>query len=491
MGDLRIKTSLGWLEGRTENGARTWKGIPYARPPVGERRFAAPASPEPWEGIRDAGTFGPPALQPGDPAERYALRADTPPPSEDCLYLNIWAPLAGKSNKPLPVMVWIHGGAFVTGSGGHPAYDAAGLASTGDVVVVTVNYRLGAFGFMHLAPLGEGFVSNAGLLDQIAALTWIKSEIAAFGGDPEKITVFGESAGAMSIAALLAMPAAKGLFAHAVLQSGAAQTLPAEQAEDVVSGILLLLGVERSEASKLKSLPAADILQAAEELGRMLGGGPAMVFQPVVDGEALPLAPLEAIRTGAAKGVPLIVGTNLDEGDYFIRADMPPLPLEGAIRGVELMTGIPDAGPLVRAYPHTAQGQAEVMTDLFFRRSAIQLAEAQSGHASVWMYRFDWTSPAHPALAKAVHTREIVFVFDNLQVLEAQLGVSLDPGAQRLAGEMQAAWLAFAKGGSPDHAGLAWPKYEEPDRRTMIFGAASGSAAVSDPDAGKRPRLGL
>ncbi|MEK0315483.1 carboxylesterase/lipase family protein [Cohnella sp. 56] len=491
MGDLRIKTSIGWLEGRIENGAAVWKGIPYAKPPVGERRFAAPEPPEPWKGVRAAATFGPPALQPGDPAQKYALGADTPPPSEDCLYLNIWAPLPGQAKGPLPVMVWIHGGAFVTGFGGNPAYDAAELANRGEVIVVTINYRLGPFGFMHLAPLGAGFASNAGLLDQIAALAWVRREIAAFGGDPAQVTAFGESAGAMSIAALLAMPAAKGLFGRAILQSGAAQTLTAEQADQIVASILLLLGIERAEAHQLKSLPAAAILEAAEELTRMLGGGPAMIFQPVAGVAELPAEPLEAIAAGAAAGVPLLIGTNLHEGHYFIREDMAPMPMEGAIRGVELMTGIADAEPLLRAYPHTAAGQAEAITDLFFWRSALQLALAQHRHAPVWMYRFDWTSAAHPELARALHTREIVFVFGNLPQLERQLGVALGPDARRLAGEMQAAWLAFAKQGAPGTANLPWPRYAEPERLTMKFGAPAGTGIVSDPDAGKRARLGI
>lgn len=489
MDDLRIKTSSGWLEGQAENGARTWKGIPYARPPAGERRFAAPERPASWEGVRPAKTFGPPCLQPGEPAEKYGLPADTPSPCEDCLYLNIWAP-AKRAKKPLPVMVWIHGGAFVTGTGGDSACDGAGFARQG-VIVVTINYRLGPFGFLHLAPLGEGFVSNAGLLDQISALNWIRAEIAAFGGDPAQVTVFGESAGAMSIAALLAMPDAKGLFARAILQSGAAQTLPAEQAEQVAAGILLLLGIERSDAHLLKTLPASAIMQAAEEMGRMLGGGPAMLFQPVVEAATLPVEPLEAVRTGIASGVSLLVGTNKDEGEYFIRPGSAPMPLEGAILGVELMTDIADAASLVRTYPHTAQGQADIMTDLFFWRAAVRLAHAQARHAPVWMYRFDWTSAVHPSLARAVHTREIVFVFGNLEVLERQLGATLGPDARRLAGEMQTAWLAFAKAGSPNTAKLAWPPYGEPERMTMIFGAASAPEAVSDPAAGKRAQLGL
>ncbi|WP_217595667.1 carboxylesterase/lipase family protein [Cohnella sp. GbtcB17] len=489
MDDLRIKTSFGWLEGQAENGARAWKGIPYARPPVGELRFEAPERPAAWTGVRPAKTFGPPCPQPGETAEKYGLPADTPQPCEDCLYLNIWAP-AKRTKKPLPVMVWVHGGAFVTGTGADPAYDGSGFARQG-VIAVTINYRLGPFGFLHLAPLGEGFVSNAGLLDQIAALSWVRSEIAAFGGDPAQVTVFGESAGAMSIAALLAMPDAKGLFARAILQSGAAQTLPAEQAEQVTGGLLLLLGIERSDAHLLKALPASAVMQAAEEMGRMLGGGPAMLFQPVVDAATLPVEPLEGVRAGAAGGVALLVGTNRDEGEYFIRPGSAPMPLEGAILGVELMTDIADAAALVHSYPHTAQGQADIMTDLFFWRAAVRLADAQARHAPVWMYRFDWTSPVHPSLARAVHTREIVFVFGNLQVLESRLGVTLGQDAQRLAGEMQAAWLAFAKTGSPDTEMLAWPPYGEPERLTMIFGEVDESAAVSDPAAGKRALLGL
>ncbi|MDG0809328.1 carboxylesterase family protein [Cohnella rhizosphaerae] len=216
-----------------------------------------------------------------------------------------------------------------------------------------------------------------------------------------------------------------------------------------------------------------------------------MLFQPVVEAATLPVEPLEAVRAGAAGGVALLVGTNRDEGEYFIRPGSAPMPMEGAILGVELMTDIADAATLVRSYPHTAQGQADIMTDLFFWRAAVRLAHAQVGHAPVWMYRFDWTSSAHPSLARAVHTREIAFVFGSLQVLERQLGVTLEQDAARLSGEMQAAWLAFAKAGSPDSAKLAWPAYGDPERTTMIFGEAGASAAVADPAAAKRALLGL
>ncbi|WP_223069107.1 carboxylesterase/lipase family protein [Paenibacillus caui] len=488
MAKLRIETKQGMVEGREENGVRVWKGIPYAKPPVGELRFHAPVAPEPWDGIREAFSFGTVSLQPSSQgAGLFDSGAEPPEVSEDCLYLNVWAP-DEPLEAQLPVMVWIHGGAFVAGSGSLPLYDGTRFAQRGKVIVVTFNYRLGPFGFLHLAPLGGSFASNAGLLDQIAALKWVQDNIAAFGGDPNKVTVFGESAGSMSIAALLAMPAAKGLFRQAIMESGASQALPDDGASAIAGGMLQLLGIAPHEAERLKTLPAEQILAAGERLKQQAGGELMMLFQPVVEGNTLPLDPLTAIRNGAAKDIPLLIGTNRDEGALFIRPDSPVMNEEELVQAIKLMTGIEGAEVIARSYPLSTEGQEQLMTDLYFWRSAVQFALGQSEHAPVWMYRFDWTLPSHPLLGKAIHAGEIVFVFNNLEHLKA-VGVHADPSMQQLADRIQDAWISFAVYGTPDTEELPWPAYDPHNRTTMIFN--NHCEAVKDPDAPKRAMFGL
>jgi len=269
---LLVETKCGPVRGLKEGSVNVWRGLPYAQAPVGEGRFRAPQPPQPWTEVREVSAFGAVAPQLSVGLEsRFNVRpgaAQLPAQSEDCLFLNVWAPAAPGN---YPVMVWVHGGSFVTGSGSMPLYDGARFAAQGEVVVVTLNYRLGALGFLHLADLGPGFDNNLGLLDQVAALRWVQQNIAAFGGDPGRVTIFGESAGAMSIAALLGMPAAEGLFQAAILQSGAVRAQPPERAKAVVQGMLRELGI--SDPAALRTLPVEALLQAAQRLLR--------TFQPL------------------------------------------------------------------------------------------------------------------------------------------------------------------------------------------------------------------
>lgn len=488
MSKLRIATKYGQVAGAGQDGVRVWKGIPYAKPPIGELRFKAPEPPEAWEGIKEAYTFGPRAVQPRDEAAGLFGSKDVSS-SEDCLYLNIWAPEdMPEDGSGLPVMVWIHGGAFENGSGSLPLYDGSRFARRGGVIVVTLNYRLGVFGFLHLAPFGQGFASNAGLLDQAAALRWVRENIAAFGGDPSQITVFGESAGSMSIAALLVMPAAKGLFSRAILESGASQAMPHEQAAAISGGLLKLLGLSPEEADKLRELPAAELIAAGERLKQQAGNPLAMLFHPAVDGVTLPEDPLAAIRKGAARDIPLIVGTNRDEGALFIRPDSPVLSEEQVVAMLETMAGIPNGRSVAQNYAADAEGQAQIMTEAYFWRSSVLFAAAQSSYAPVWMYRFDWTLPGHPLLGKAIHAGELAFVFDNLEVLKG-LGVEEQPGMRLLAERMQDAWISFARCGEPGTPDLPWPVYGEETRATLIFNEQC--EIVNDPEAPKRALLGF
>ncbi|KAF9112891.1 hypothetical protein BGX30_007142, partial [Mortierella sp. GBA39] len=293
------------------NSVRTWKAIPYAEPPVGERRFRKPLPARPWGGVRSGDMTVPLAPQRVNPTGgAFRLKRDQIPQSEDCLYVNVWAP-DEPAPQPLPVMVWIHGGAFVTGGGGLPIYDGSELARRGGLIVVSLSYRLGPLGFTHFSPFSgeseDSYVSNAGLLDQIEALRWVKHNIAAFGGDPQQVTVFGESAGSMSIAALLAMPAAQGLFTRAIMQSGASQAISDSHGRLLTKGLLDILGIPEDQLERLQEVPADEILRAADELKQAAGASAVMLFQPVVDGKLLPVTPLEAVASGSAAGIEIII----------------------------------------------------------------------------------------------------------------------------------------------------------------------------------------
>ncbi|MGF9699410.1 carboxylesterase/lipase family protein [Paenibacillus sp. MABNR03] len=486
MEELQVNMRYGIVQGEHLHGTRVWKGIPYAKPPVGELRFQAPVQPESWDGIREARKFGPENIQPRN-HQAEGMAGEPPVESEDSLYLNIWAP-EKESSDPLPVMVWIHGGSFTSGAGSQPLYDGTQLVLRGNVIVVTMNYRLGPLGFMHMAPLGDGFATNVGLLDQVAALQWVKDNIGAFGGDPGNVTVFGESAGSMSIAALMAMPAAKGLFHRAIMQSGASQFMPAEQAAEIRSAMLKVLGVEPHDLHKLKTIPAEQIVAAGEAVKKHSGAAMALLFQPVLDGVTLPKSPLEAVREGAAQGIPVLIGTTLHEGSLFIQPHVPYSEEINMVKAVDFMTpDLENRAAIADSYPKTADGQAQVMTDLFFWRSALQYAAAQQKYAPVWMYRFDWVMPEHPLLKKSIHSIDIFFAFNTLPVLKF-MNAEPDAAAAELAGKVQDAWLSFAKHGRPETDGVNWPAYKE-DRATLIFN--HDIELVHDPEASKRELLGV
>lgn len=465
---LLVETKYGPVRGRQEGPVHVWRGLPYAQAPVGEGRFRAPQPPQPWNEVRGATTFGAVAPQLSVGLEsRFNVRpgaAQLPAQSEDCLFLNVWAPAApGK----YPVMVWVHGGSFVTGSGSMPLYDGARFAAQGEVVVVTLNYRLGVLGFLHLADLGQGFDNNLGLLDQVAALVWVRDNIAAFGGDPGRVTIFGESAGAMSIAALLGMPAAEGLFQAAILQSGAVRAQPPERAKAVVQGMLRELGV--GDPAALRTLPVEALLQAAQRLLRTFQGG--LPFQPVLDGATLPANPLETLAAGTWAGVPLLLGTNHDEGNLFVPPDATGQHLE---RLLTPYTGPEQALALASGYPATPAGHSALLTDMVFWLPALQVAERQLPHAPIWMYRFDWSVPSGQPVPGAFHALELAFVWDALDLPAAQIFLSNAPAPQPLAEAMHRAWLAFAHHHAPNGPGLlSWPRYELPARATLIFNTES------------------
>ncbi|MCC6340430.1 MAG: carboxylesterase/lipase family protein [Acidimicrobiia bacterium] len=473
-------TVHGAILGTVEDGIHVFRGVPYARPPVDSLRFRPPQPPEPWTGTRDALDFGPVAAQLPSPLE--ALFGAAPPAhSEDCLTLNVWTP--GLDDARRPVMVWIHGGAFVNGSGSTPWYDGHRFARQGDVVLVTVNYRLGAFGFLHVDGGGEEWAGsgNLGILDQVRALEWVRDNIGAFGGDPGRVTIFGESAGAMSVGTLLATPAADGLYHRAILQSGAASTvLTSEAAWETTSLVLDSAGV--ASARDLAELPTEAILAAQEKVLARPMGDIGLPFQPVLDGHVLPDNPLRAVRDGKRGNVPTLVGTTLDEMTLFLVLDLRIGDLDGAAIAKMMESAFGSraeesvgvySGNRPEATPRDVY--TAIATDRVFRIPAIRLAEAQHGQGvASYMYLFAWPTPVFGGALKACHALEIPFVFDNLHQAGAETFTGDGPERQGIADTMHRAWTSFAHDGDP-----GWPSYDLDARPTMRFDAQS--ELVHDP----------
>ena len=473
-----VATRSGKIEGLERDGVHVFRGIPYATPPVGNLRWQVPRREEPWAGTRAATSFSAQSAQ-TEFALTTMMGGGQPPCSEDSLYLNVWTPACDDARRP--VMVWIHGGAFMWGAGDTPWYDGTKFAVHGDVVVVTINYRLGPFGFMHLADLfGDRFAGagNAGLLDQIAALEWVRDCIAAFGGDPERVTIFGESAGAASVGTLLGMPAARGLFHAAILQSSAASWISTpEQANAVTTRVVDGLGIRPGDTDALLAASTDAILTALPAFRE--DSVSLLPFQPVVDGTALREPPLTAIAAGSAAGVPVLTGTNATEMTLFTVADPANATLTDDIIRTRLRGAFGPGGDAVlasyRARRPTISAQElwlALSTDGVFRIPAVRLHEAQQPHAPVWSYFFTWETPVFGGILRSTHALEIPFVFDNLDRGGADMLTG--PGAERqgIADAMHRAWIAFARTGDPAHPGLpAWPGYEPRRRATMRFDA--------------------
>jgi para-nitrobenzyl esterase len=481
-----VRTAQGELEGISRLDVLQFRGIPYAAPPVGERRFLRPAPPESWDGVRDAAAFGAMSVQESGGMQAF-LGDSVHESSEDCLFLNVYTPAC--DDRERPVMVWIHGGGFINGSGSTPWYDGTPLVTRGDVVVVTVNYRLGALGFLWLGDLDDRYRSSGvnGLLDQAAALTWVRDNISAFGGDPGNVTIFGESAGAMSVSTLLALPAAHGLFRRAIAQSGAAHnTFTPEMGAAMTGQFMAQLGVDdldgiltasAEEICKAGTTVEARLYDDPSGLGGPTGIALAMAFQPVVDGSFLPIDPLTAVGTGAAADVPFLTGTNLDEWNLFALMSPGGLDHPRLLGRLERLFG---DGHLVHDTYSASRPDATpddlwnaVLTDATFRVPAIRLVEARDAAMSpTWQYLFSWPSPAFGGVVKSCHALEIPFVFGVLgnQGAELFLGGPVGEELHGLSDAMQDAWLAFARTGDPNTASSPdWPEWNAVDRPTMRF----------------------
>jgi para-nitrobenzyl esterase len=468
---LTVTTRSGRVQGTWSNGVAAFKGMPYAAAPTGRLRWRAPRPPEPWDGIRAADAFGPIAPQP-------ITEISGPQPlemSEDCLSVNVYTPdLGGR----LPVMVWIHGGAYYVGSSADPMFDGTLLASLG-VVVVTFNYRLGALGYLDLSSLSQGddeFESNVALRDQLAALLWVQENIEAFGGDRDRVTVFGESAGGGAVAALMASPASDGLFHAAIAESAPIGSVygPETNAR-FAEQFLRALDVEPGDASRLRELPVTLLTDACAdfvETNPITSPGTIPVA-PAMDGDVLPDYPLNAFANGTAVRVPLVIGTNKNEAALFKLMRSPILPT--TVRSIDLMMqnlGIDKALEIPQGYVGYPSRRAalHVSTDAAFRMPTIWAASGHSGYAPTWVYEFDYAQPVLKLTGLgAMHGAELPFVWGNPPPAPVPLGGA--HAAAALGERIRARWVSFAENHDPNLPGLEphWPHYESGDRYTMVF----------------------
>ncbi len=491
-----VSVSQGRLRGVWRGDLWSFAGIPYAQAPWRALRWRPPVDPEPWNEIRDASTFGPIAPQsaavagitsPSDPGA-------SEPHSEDCLTLNIWTPdlPAIPTTAPgtgRPVMVFIHGGGFTSGSGSVFLYRGGNLVRNGDAVVVTINYRLGALGFLGHRRLADpdGLVGNWGIQDQVAALRWVHESIAAFGGDPSNVTIFGESAGGFSVATLLAAPAAAGLFRRAIVQSGGTHVHSVDAAEQSAERLAAVLGVAACDRASLEPIPASELVAATEELGRRRPD-PGMIplpFLPVVDGALLPEHPLAAVAKGSADRVDLLIGTNRDELTLFGLGNPALLALDevGMRRWVANAVPDIDVDEVVDAYRPAKRARSEpveptdiwvaVGTDVVFRWPSLQLAAVHTARgAPSYVYAFEWESPAFGGILRSCHALELPFVFGAVHLPAVQVFSGSGPAVETLSQQMQGAWLAFAATGDPSHEGIGtWQAWDPLRRATLVFGA--------------------
>lgn len=473
-------TAHGKVRGAEDNGIRIFKGIPYATAP----RFTAPLAPRPWSGVRDALAFGPMCPQARGPlGSLFASWTFDKEMSEDCQILNVWTPgLRDKVKRP--VMVWLHGGDFTSLSGSRNVFDGTRLCRKGDVVVVTLNHRLNVFGYLQLGELAPAFpdAGNAGMLDIVAALKWVQEHIAEFGGDPGNVTIFGQSGGGGKVSTLMAMPAARGLFHKAIVQSGSyyLQAMSATEGTRLAVALLTALDMKPADAPSLASLPMERLVDGLVKAMR----GPAKAnYRPVVDGRNLPAGPWAPGAPAISAHIPMIIGTTATEMTLLTGSRNPDtfsLDDAGLRKRLSAWFLDEDIDKVIGAFRATRPGATP--SDLFFaidtdkamREGAWWQAErkAAQNDAPVWLYELDWTTPVDGGKWGSPHSLDLAMVFDNVALSASMVGTG--PQAQAVADQMSGAWLAFARGGHPNTA-LApqWPAYRLADRATMVFDVRS------------------
>ena len=490
-------TQFGPVRGMAESGIDIFKGIPYGAATSGANRFRPPAPPRAWTKVRDATVFGdrcPQLTLPDGPA--FSSWTEPTHASEDCLNLNVWTP-GLRDGRRRPVMVWLHGGGYALSSGASSVFDGTRLAKRGDVVVVTLNHRLNLFGYLYLAKLaGSDYADsgNVGQLDIVAALHWVHDNIAEFGGDPNTVMIFGESGGGGKVGTLMAMPAAKGLFQRAAMESGFAVTaLSADAATKTAESFLAALHLKKEDVRRLASLPVATLLAALDQLTH----GSPFGFGPVVDGHSLPRDPFSPDAPEVSADVPLIVGSNGTETTVLFP---PPgafdLDWDGLDRQLQA-TGIAAAavGTLVAGFRRLKPDATP--SDLYFdittqrgmgaNATAVAERKAALGRAPAYLYRLEWRTPVEGGRLRSPHALDVPLVFDNVAKSASLLGPDVAQ-TQRVADAMSDAWIAFARSGTPSAPGLAsWPAYDTRLRSTMVFNEVSRS--VDDPRHAERALL--
>jgi para-nitrobenzyl esterase len=500
-----VETASGRVVGTTTEGVHAFKGIPYGASTAGANRFMPTQPPAPWTGVREAVAYAGRSPQAGLMAQRPELMTvwgpiDTLPVGEDCLTLHVWTP--GLDNAKRPVMVWLHGGAFSFGSANSPRFDGTRVARRNDVVVVAVNHRLNIFGHLDLASLGDerfAHSGNAGVLDLVAALEWVRAHADRFGGDPGNVTIFGQSGGGGKVCALLAMPKAKGLFHKAIVQSGASIRFAEKQrTARLAEAVLKHLGLGRGQLDALQAVPLEQLVAAVDVQRTLPPPRHRLIdrynFGPVIDGNVLPAHPFDPGAPALSDDIPVLVGDTKDESAIFLAPDdqvWNRAITEDALRTrVAAVAG--DAADTVLAYYKRRDPAAGPTDRLITALSAstfgvrsLMLAErkAARGRAPAWMYRFDWGTPAFGGRLKASHSVEVPFVFDTLGVIGEG---HHKPGAQALADRVSKTWATFARTGDPNNDTLpAWPAYDAAERATMILD--DECRVVNDPDGEVRP----
>jgi para-nitrobenzyl esterase len=484
---VEAATTFGRVRGVDADGIKTFKGIPYGASTAGAGRFRPPANPAAWAGVRDALTYGPsaPQREPGVARTESALgvaAANLPPEGEDCLVLNVWTP-AVNDGRRRPVLFWCHGGGFVTGSGSSPVTDGTNLARRGDVVVASINHRLDVLGFTHLAELGGSDFAesgDAGMLDIVHALEWVRANIGEFGGDAGNVTIFGQSGGGRKVATLLAMPPAKGLFHRAIIESGATIELVApEQGARVARELLQELELTPRQWRELQTLPLATLMSAYfATVRRMNVDQMTMGFSPTVDGKTVAQHPFHPQAAAVSADVPLIIGSTRTELTSSADASEFSLDEPGMRARIGELLG-ESASRVIDVYARANPGASPsdlyflIVSDERYGAPVMKIAERRAalGRGPVYLYYFRWETPLEGGRYRAPHTVEIPFVFHNLEASPWTRGVA---GAVPLADQVSDAWLAFARTGDPNTRGLPrWPTFDAERRATMVFNTAS------------------
>jgi para-nitrobenzyl esterase len=481
-------TDAGKVRGYVHNRIYTYKGIPYAE----AKRFEAPQKPKPWTGVRSSLTYGPvaPLMDPTTAVQdesEFVFHHDWGYTSEDCMRLNVWSP-GINDGKKRPVMFWIHGGGYTAGSSQElPSYDGESLAKTGDVVVVSINHRLNVLGFLDLSAYGEKYKhsANVSMLDIKAALEWVKANIAAFGGDPNNVTIFGQSGGGAKVNTLMAMPAAKGLFQKAINQSGSFRMSMLDKAttQSIAAEVLKVLNLAPDQVDSLQNIPYQQLSNAGKKALKVIAdkmkaeGKPVVGFGlswgPSVDGEDLPYQLFSQEAFELSKDIPLLIGTVKNEFMPSLFAGMSNASVDTVTNYIKRQQGSKTDAYLAavkKAYPNDTKPSDLIDVDVRFRPGAVAQANTKSAlkAAPVYMYLFTWQSPVMDGKYKAMHCMELPFVFNNIQRCEEMTGGTKEAFA--LADKMSKAWVAFARTGNPSHKGLPdWPAFDTTNTATMHF----------------------